>query len=164
LLRTPGGSLLWYDAGGMGREASEDDTTAEPPPTEEEEEQEEDAARSAAEIARSREERGRVGGVTLWDRGRKGKEGEAEEEAVEEEKEVVEGKEEEEEEEEEAASPVREATTPGRMAFTPGGRVRAALSPIPQEVGRPRDGGGLCSYTCLPIHVCTTICVYSYLP
>ena len=179
LLRTPGGSLLWHDAGGMGREASEDDATAEPPPTEEEEEeQEEDAARSAeiaAEIARSREERGGVGGVTLWGRGRKGKEGGTEEEAVVEEKEQGEGegKEEEEEEEEEGGgSPVREATTPGRMAFTPGGRVRAALSPIPQEVGRPRDAEEGCApidvsmllYVCPRIcHECFLICICIYI-
>jgi len=93
---TPGGTRLWQDAGGVGREAGEDDVMAQA----QEEGEEEDAAEGGGggQQQQGEEEPG------CRDRA-----------------------------EEEPGSPVRETTTPSKMTFTPGGRLRAALSPIPQE-------------------------------
>ena len=105
---TPGGTRLWQDAGGIGREAGEDDVMAEAQP----------------EGSDAIEQGGRGVGAELQAPGDAHHENGAENEP---------------------GSPVREmmATTPCKAAFTPGGRLRAALSPIPQEdEDEAEEGGG----------------------
>ena len=115
---TPGGTRLWQDAGGIGREAGEADALAQME-------------------AEETEEAGDGGRVVDFGRGR-----------LSEASALAEGLEErvrlddEDEDEECAGSPersARDSTTPSRLPFTPGGRARAALSPIPQEEEEEAD-------------------------
>ena len=114
---TPGGTRLWQDPGGMGREAGEADALAQM-----EAEETEEAADGGRVVAFGR---GRLSEASALAAG------------LEERVRLDDEREDEEEEEDASAgspeSSARDATTPSRLPFTPGGRARAALSPIPQE-------------------------------